>query len=57
MSTLNKVTRRANGNFHDIYDFNDFYNIYDFYGFPVSLVTAIVYASPEKERAEQVPDS
>jgi len=49
MSTLNKVTRRANGNFYDIYDFNDFYNIYDFYGFSVSLVAAAFTDEIKKE--------
>jgi len=48
MSTLNKVTPRANTNFHDIYDFND---IYDFYDFPVSSVTAVFTDEIKKSRA------
>ena len=38
MSTLNKVTSQANGNFYDIYDFNDIYDIYDFYEIGISLL-------------------
>ena len=32
VSTLNKVTRLANGDFYDIYEINDFYDFYDFAG-------------------------
>jgi hypothetical protein len=38
MSTLNKVTPRANINFYDIYDFNDFNDIYDFYDIAISAL-------------------
>jgi len=37
-STLNKVSRRTNGNFYDIYDFNDIYDIYDFYEIPITSI-------------------
>ena len=55
-STLNKVSRRTNGNFYDIYDFNDIYNIYDFYEIPITSIKMVIAEECRLRRSvNQIP--